>query len=250
MRGSVNLVTFNENNYLIYGYEDVANTSGDLVNGGRRIETMDRVLVFNQTSEDSNVYQIGQLIPELNNHYVAGAPEWGGMIFLMNGSVTNVFPIPQWTADLPVFYTGRFSDQDIGLDVPTMEIGNPEIPRGAITSYLNYSILMFDRLANGVNFPIEAIYDDDFDLTQLNSGFGSNEVIYDMYGNESGNMDFIAQKMNEGPGPIEIRYINMSEKFAWDIGTGNMQTWPMAIPTLSFNDTANTYTANTRSASR
>lgn len=245
LRGSVNSVNFSGNDYLIYGYEDNATTSGDLVNGFCRIETMDQVLVVNLTSGGSNRHRIGQLIPELNNYYVAGAPEWGGRIFLLNGSVTGVFPIPQWTADSPIFYTGRFSDQDIGLDVPTMDVNNPEAPRGTITSDLNYSILMFDRLANGVNFPTEAIYDDDYDLTQLNSGSGLNEVIYDMYNNESGNGDAIAQQMFEGGGPMPIRYINMSEKFAWDIGTGNMQTWPMAIPTISLNDTANTYTAKT-----
>ncbi len=243
MRGSVNRVTFNGNDYLIYGYEDVANTSGDLVDWGW-IETMDRVLVVNQTSGSSNIYQIGQLIPELNNYYVAGAPEWGGRIFLLNGSATRVFPIPQWTADSPIFYTGNFSDQDIGVDLPTLGVGGPDIPAGAITSDPRYSILMIDRLANGVNFPTEAIYDDDSDMTQLNSGFGSNEVIYDMYNNESGYGDAIAQQMG-GPGPMEISYINMSEKFAWDVGTGNMQSWPMAFPTISINDTTNTATART-----
>ncbi|MDO8726564.1 MAG: Ig-like domain-containing protein [Candidatus Methanoperedens sp.] len=244
MRGSVNSVNFSGNDYLIYGYEDNATTSGDLVNGFGRIETMDRVLVVNQTNGGSNVYRIGQLIPEFNNYYVAGAPEWGGMIFLLNGSVTRVFPIPQWTADSPIFYTGRFSDQDIGQDVPTMDVNNPEAPRGTITSDLNYSILMFDRLANGVNFPTEAIYDDDSDLTQLNSWSGSDEVIYDMYNNESGNGDAIAQQMGD-PGPMVIRYINMSEKFAWDIGTGNMQTWPIAIPTVNVSDSSVTGTAKT-----
>jgi len=106
MRGSVNSVTFNGHDYLIYGYEDVANTSADLVNWGR-VETMDRVLVVNQTSGSSNIYRIGQLIPELNNYYVACAPEWSGRLFLLNGSVTNVFPLPQWSADSLYFMQER-----------------------------------------------------------------------------------------------------------------------------------------------
>jgi hypothetical protein len=244
MRGSVNSVNFGGNDYLIYGYEDNATTSGDLVNWGR-IETMDQVLVVNQTGGGSNRYRIGQLIPELNNYYVAAAPEWGARIFLLNGSVTNVFPIPPWTADLPIFYTGRFSDQDIGLDIPTMGMGDPNMPTGPITPDNRYSILMIDRLANGVNFPTEAIYDDDYDLTQLNSGSGLNEIIYDMYNNESGYEDAIAQQMNGGGGQMDITYINMSEKFAWDVGTGNMQSWPMAIPTVNVSDSSVTGTART-----
>ncbi|MDD5615396.1 MAG: Ig-like domain-containing protein [Candidatus Methanoperedens sp.] len=242
LRGSVNNITFNGHNYLVYGYEDIAPTSGDLVNWGR-IETMDRVLVFNQTSGSSRIYRIGENISDLNNYYVASAPEWGGKIFLLNGSVTNVFPIPQWTADSPIFYTGRFSDRDIGVDLPTLGAGGPDMPAGVITSDPRYSILMIDRLANGVNFPTQAIYDDDYDLTELNSWSPSaGQVSYDMYTNESGYGDAIS--MGGGPG-MGITYTNMSEQFAWDVGTGNMQNWPLAFPTLSFNDTANTYTART-----
>ena len=244
MRGSANSVTFNGHNYLVYGYEDNATTSGDLVNWGW-VETMDRVLVFNQTSESSNIYQIGELIPELDNYYAAGAPEWGGRIFLLNGSATRVFPIPQWTADSPVFYAGRFSDMDIGKHVATLGGGGPDMPEGVMTSEDRYSILMFDRLANGVNFPTEAIYDDDHDLTQLNSWSGSGEVNYDMYGNESGYGEAIAPQMGMGGPGMEITYTNMSEKFAWDIGTGNMQSWPIAIPTINVSDSEVTGNATT-----
>jgi len=36
---------------------------------------------------------------------------------------------------------------------------------------------MFDRLANGVDFPSEARYDDDYDLTELNSWSESDRSI-------------------------------------------------------------------------
>ncbi|VVB86781.1 Uncharacterised protein [uncultured archaeon] len=245
MRGSVNSVTFNGNDYLIYGYNDVAPTSVDLVNMGR-LETMNRVLVFNQTGGGSNIYRIGQLIPELNNYYVASVPEYGGRIILLNGSVTRVFPIPEGTADSQIFYAGKFSDEDIGQHLPTLGFAGPGMPAGNITSDDRYSILMIDRLANGVDFPTQAIYDDDNDLTDLSSWSGSGPVYYDMYNNESGYGDAIAPIMGGGPGMgMNITYINMSEQFAWDIGTGNMQSWPLAFPTLTINDTTNTAIAKT-----
>ena len=37
----------------------------------------------------------------------------------------------------------------------------------------------------------------------------------------------------------------MSENYAWDVGTGNMESWPMAIPTINVNDTTKTAVAKT-----
>ena len=120
MRGSVNKVTFNSMDYLVYGYEDVAPTSADGMQFG--IDTMDRVLVENLTNSSSNVYRIGEPIPELDNYYAASAPEWGGKLVLLNNSTTQVFPIPQWGADAPIYYAGTFSDTDIGGDLATMGV--------------------------------------------------------------------------------------------------------------------------------
>jgi len=76
MRGSVNKVTFNTKDYLVYGYEDNATTSADGMQNGF-IDTMDRVLVENITNSSSKVYSIGDPILELNNYYAASVPEWG-----------------------------------------------------------------------------------------------------------------------------------------------------------------------------
>ncbi len=237
MRGSVNKVTFNEMDYLVYGYEDKAPTSADGMQNGF-IDTMDRVLVENITNSSKNVYLIGEPIPELNNYYAASVPEWGGRLILLNSNKTRVFPIPQWGADTPIYYAGTFSDEDIKADLATLR-GNDMIS-GNITADKRYSILMFDTLPNGVNYPTQAIYDDDPDLTQMDDWTVNPPISYDMYGNESGYNDAFSMGGND-PNPI----YNMSENGAWDIGTGNMQNWPMAFPTIKINVTAKTARAMT-----
>ena len=231
MRGSVNKVTFNSMDYLVYGYEDKTPTSADGMQFGR--DTMDSVLVENLTNSNSNVYSIGEPIPELNNYYAASAPEWGGKLVLLNNSTTQVFPIPQWGADAPIYYTGKFSDEDIGADLATMGGGGGMLA-GNITSDKRYSILMFDTIPNGFNFPTQAIYDDDPDLTQLEDWSGPSSASYDMYGTERGYGDAFPMGMFDPMNPI---YVNMSERGAWDIGTGNMESYPMAIPTIKINGT-------------
>lgn len=243
MRGSVNKVNFSGNEYLVYGYEDQGNTSVDQMEQGW-IDTMDRVLVENLSSGESNIYLIGQNISEFNNYYAASVPDWGGKLVLLNGSVTQVYPIPQWGADEPVYYTGKFSDSDLGVDLAILGLGGgPDMPEGNITSDDRYSMLMFDSLPNGINFPSQAIYDDDPDLTELSDWSENSRTTYDMYGNESGYGDSVDMEMMMGP--ENIQYINMSERFAWDVGTGNMESWPLAIPTLTINESAKTATAKT-----
>ena len=239
MRGSVNRVTFNDIDYLVYGYEDNATTSADGMQNGF-IDTMDRVLVENITNSSSNVYSIGDPIPELNNYYAASVPEWGGRLVLLNYNKTHVFPIPQWGADAPIYYAGTFSDEDIKADLATL--GGGDMINGPITADKRYSILMLDTLPNGVNYPTQAIYDDDPDLTQMDDWTVNPPISYDMYGNESGYNDAIPMGMFDPNTPI---YVNMSEKTAWDIGTGNMQNWPMAFPTLKINASAKTARAMT-----
>lgn len=232
MRGSVNKVTFNSMDYLVYGYEDKAPTSADGMQFGR--DTMDSVLVENLTNPGSNFYRIGEPIPELNNYYAASAPEWGGKLVLLDNSTTQVFPIPQWGADAPIYYTGNFSDEDIGADLATMGGGGGNRLAGNITPDKRYSILMFDTTPNGFNFPTQAIYDDDPDLTQLEDWSGQSSTSYDMYGPERGYSDAFPMGMFDPMNPI---YVNMSERGAWDIGTGNMESYPMAIPTIKINGT-------------
>jgi len=177
MRGSVNTVTFDSQEYIVYGYEDVANTSIINVEHGW-VETMDRVLIENVSDGDTNIYRIGDNITEFNNYYAASVSEWGGKIVLLNGSVTQVFPIPQWGADAPIYYVGTFSDADLGVDLATLGMGGgPDMPEGNITSDDRYSMLMFDSLPNGVNYPSQAIYDDDPDLTDL-ANWGMSNTFY------------------------------------------------------------------------
>ena len=208
----------------------------------RFIDTMDMVLVENTTNGFSNIYRIGQPIPELDNYYAASVPEWGGKLVLLNSSTTRIFPIPQWGADAPVYYTGKFSDKDLGVDLATLGGGGPDMPVGNITADDRYSILMFDTLPNGADFPTQAVYDDDADLTQLEDWSGPSQTSYDMYGNESGHRDALPMGMFD---PMNPQYVNMSEKFAWDIGTGNMENWPMAIPTIRINSSTKTAAAVT-----
>jgi len=241
MRGSVNKVTFHGADYLIYGYEDVAPTSAD----GRQfgIDTMDRVLVENLTNLSSNVYSIGEPIPELDNYYAASAPAWGGKLVLLNNSTTQVFPIPQWGADAPIYYAGTFSDTDIGGDLATMGGGGGgNMPAGDISSDKNYSILMLDTIPNGINYPAQATYDDDPDMTWMDDWTDpSSPAFYDMYGPERGRGDAIPMGMFNPLNPT----VNMSEKGAWDIGTGNMDNYPLAFPTIKINMSANTAKAMT-----
>ena len=242
MRGSVNTVTFDSQEYIVYGYEDVANTSIIYVEHGW-VETMDRVLVENVSNgSTTNIYRIGDNITEFNDYYAASVSEWGGKIVLLNGSVTQVFPIPQWGADAPIYYVGTFSDADLGVNLTTLgKGGGPDMPDAAITSNDRYHMLMFDSLPNGVNYPSEAIYDDDPDLTNL-ANWGMSSTFYDMFGPEIGYGDAIP----DGPmDPENIQYTNMSENYAWDVGTGNMESWPMAIPTISVNDSTKTAVAKT-----
>lgn len=241
MRGSVNKVTFNSTDYLVYGYEDKAPTSADGMQFGR--DTMDSVLVENLTNSNSNVYRIGEPIPELDNYYAASAPEWGGKLVLLNNSTTQVFPIQQWGADAPIYYAGTFSDADIGGDLATMGGGGGgNMPAGDISSDKNYSILMLDTIPNGINYPTQATYDDDPDMTWMDDWTNpSSPAFYDMYGPERGRGDAIPMGMFNPLNPT----VNMSEKGAWDIGTGNMDNYPLAFPTIKINMSANTAKATT-----
>ncbi len=239
MRGSVNKVTFNGIDYLVYGYEDVENTSVDLLQN-RYMDTMDRVLVEDTSDSSSNVYRIGQPIPALNNYYAASVPDWGGRLILLNNSTTQVFPIPQWGADAPIYYVGKFSDEDIKADLATL--GGGDMIKGTITTDKRYSILMFDTIPNGMDYPTQAVYDDDPDLTQLDDWTQNPPIFYDMYGLERGYGDALPMGMFDPMNPV---YVNMSEKTAWDIGTGNMQNWPMAFPTVKINDSAKSALART-----
>ena len=243
MRGSVNTVNFSGQEYIVYGYEDKANTSRDLVEHGW-IETMDRVLVENVSNGgETNIYRVGENITEFNGYYAASVSEWGGKIVLLNSSVTQVFPIPQWGSDAPIYYVGTFSDADLGVDLATLGMGGgPDMPEGNITSDDRYSMLMFDSLPNGVNYPSQAIYDDDPDLTEL--GVWETWTFYDMFGVEMGYGDAIKQSDGQ-MNPDNLQYTNMSEQSAWDVGTGNMESWPMAIPKITINDSTKTAVAKT-----
>ncbi|MBP1908120.1 Ig-like domain-containing protein [Methanolobus bombayensis] len=241
--GAATQVNFNSQDYYIFGYEDESGTMYDLMPQSY-IPTKDRVLVVNASdSGDANVYRIGENISEFNNYYVASVAKWGGRFILLNGSATQVYPIPEWTADEPVFYAGKFSDQDVELDLATAgnDFDEDELPEGVgeITSDDRYHILLIDNLFNGVNIPTQAIYDDDADLTTLRDweNYMDTSSIYDLYTNESGYGDSIPDFFEES-----IVTMNMSEGEAWDIGSGNMENWPLAFPTLNINEGDNTAT--------
>jgi len=102
--------------------------------------------------------------------------------------------------------------------------------------------LMFDTTPNGIDFPTQATYDDNPDLTQLMDGMGPSQIFYDMYGPERGYGDALPMGMFDPMNPV---YVNMSERSAWDIGTGNMQNWPISFPTVKINDSAKTARAHT-----
>ena len=248
MRGSVNTVTFNSHSYHVYGYEDEATTSGDIAENAW-IDTMDRVLVENISSGDTNIYRLGENITELDNYYAASVSEWGGKIILLNGSVTQVFPIPQWSSDTPIYYAGKFSETDVGVDIPLLgKCFEPCIDFNNISSDKRYSILLFDSLANGENYPSEGMYDDDGDLTNI--GGWDGQIAYDMYGNESGYGDSLSRNANIDCDPgSEIPWINMSEYWVWEVGTGKIDRGDsISIPSLTINNTAKTATAKTFAA--
>jgi hypothetical protein len=239
-RGSVTSVTFGGQEYQIFGYEDQAGTMQDLLPYSGMVETYDKIMVVNTNDAgDANIYRIGETISAFDDYYVASASRWGGKFILLDSSVTEVYPLPEYTADEPVFYVGRFSDEDVGIDVATAIHGGvdeEEYPGlGNISSDDRYHILLVDTLANGVSFPTMAIYDDDPDLTRLrSSNWMDYTSVYDMYTSEMGYMDSLPMGDTEGV------IVNMSEGEAWEIGTGNMDSWPLAFPTLNIDEDAGT----------
>lgn len=226
-RGSVNTITSPGGKvFNIYGYEDVAPTSADLIPWGYQ-PTMDRVLVENTTSQAKNIYRIGEPIPEIDNYYAAVASTWGGRIVLVNSSIdAPVYPLPEWAPDGDVYYVGRFSDENISMDI------NRD---NNITGDMRYYIMLEDQLPNGENSPNAAIYDDDRDLYDQCSWGGSTPICYDLYTNESGYNDY-----RDWYG-----LTNMSEQTLWDIGRGNLWGWPFAMPKVSINETTGRATATT-----
>ena len=239
--GAVAQVNFNSQDYYIFGYEDEAGTMYDLMTNSY-IDTMDSVLVVNASDfSDVDTYHIGENINGFNDYYVASVSTWGGKFILFNGSVTQVYPVPNWIADDMVFYTGTFSDEDIGIDIAAagsiFDEGEAPAGVGEITSDDRYHILLLDVLSNGINMPTEAIYDDDADLTTLRDweNYMDLDSVYDLYANEQGYGDSIPEFMDD-----TIVTVNMSERTASDIGTGNMDSWPLSFPTLRINDSTDT----------
>ncbi|WP_340819187.1 hypothetical protein [Methanolobus sp. WCC4] len=242
--GAATEVTFGGQDYYLFGYNDQAGTMHELLDNSY-LETKDRVLVVNASNtSQTNTYRIGETIDEFGGYYVASVANWGGRFILLNSSVTQVYPIPGWSSDEPVFYAGKFSDEDVGVDMATAGGGfdDAELPGlGEITSDDRYHILLFDGLMNGVSFPTQAKYDDDPDLTNLRDweNYMNTSSIYDMYDIESGSNDaFIWSEM----GPVQS---NMTEGEAYDIGTGNMDNWPMSFPSINIDDASDTATLKT-----
>ncbi|SDF54810.1 hypothetical protein SAMN04488589_0847 [Methanolobus vulcani] len=239
--GAVTQVNFNNQEYYIFGYEDEAGTMYDLMTNSY-INTKDSVLVVNASDfSDADKYRIGESINGFNDYYVASVSTWGGKFILFNGSVTQVYPVPEWVSDDPIFYTGTFSDEDLGMDIASagsmFDSGSAPAGVGEITSDDRYHILLIDCLANGINMPTEATYDDDADLTTLRDwqNYMDLNSIYDLYTTEMGYGDSIPESIGDS-----IVTVNMSERTASEIGTGNMDSWPISFPTLKINDSTNT----------
>ncbi len=242
--GSVAQANFNGQDYYIFGYEDEAGTMYDQL-PEYFPETKDSILVVNASdSNDVTNYRIGETISEFDDYYAASVSNWGGRFILLNSSVTQVYPLPEWISDEPIFYTGKFSDEDVGFDVATagmmFDENDVEPGVGEITSDERYHILLMDTLSNGVNMPTEAVYDDDSDLTTLRDWQNYENVnsIYDLYTTEQGFNDSIPENFMDGQDSFPL--VNMSEGQAWEIGTGNMDSWPVAFPTLKINESAGT----------
>jgi len=78
--------------------------------------------------------------------------------------------------------------------------------KGNITGDKRYSILMLDTLPNGVNYPTQAIYDDDPDMTQLDDWTQNPPISYDMYGLERGHGDALPSNgMFDPNNPIYVK---------------------------------------------
>lgn len=236
LRGSVNEVHFNGQDYLVYCYEDVALTGYDNTEWGG--ETLDRVIVENVNSREMNIYRLGESVADLSGYYAASASTWGGKLMMLNSSITQVFPLPQWIADEPVFYVGKFSDEEVSVDVATAgmyemaeELGGDV---GSITADERYNILLYDTMPNGINFPTQAVYDDDNDIAEIRDWSDMSSPSYDMYGDESGYADSFVEGMDT---PV---LVNMSEKTAYEMGNGNLDSWPIAFPTLQIADGSTT----------
>nr|WP_321496506.1 hypothetical protein [uncultured Methanolobus sp.] len=238
---AISKVNFNSQDYYIIGYEDESGTMYDLM-PDYYMDTKDSVLVVNASDfSDANSYHIGESIDEFNGYYAASVSMYGAKFILFNGSVTQVYPVPEWVADDMIFYTGTFSDADIGIDIASagniFDEGEEPEGVGEITSDDRYHILLIDALSNGIDIPTEAVYDDDADLTTLRDwqNYMDLDSVYDLYTTEQGYGDSIPEFMGE-----TIVTVNMSERTAYEIGTGNMESWPLSFPTLRINDSADT----------
>jgi hypothetical protein len=225
-RGPAAAVNISGNRYNIYGYEDIVNTTLQEEPGRMGwIPTMDRVLVEEaNTGAVIGVYRIGEVIPELNNYYVALASKWGGKIILIDSNVTRIYPLNDWAPDGDVYYVGTFTEAQIKVNLSN-ERDNYQ---GQPNSTKQYYILLYDDRANGVNFPSAAVYDDDPDLTEVQQQFGIFWGAFDMYGEEGGYGDYVG-------GWEEQK--NMSEKRVWEIGEGDTHMQPLSIPKVSVKPT-------------
>ena len=204
--GAGRVTRANYSGYTLYAYNDVNETSEE--QAWDWASSMDRVMVTNDTS--TNIYRIGEDIPELDR-YVAMAMSWGGKIILANSSLTHgIFPFCEWASDGDTYYTGTFTEEDVQKDLDNdWEINDTK----------TYYIRLDDTNPNGVAYPTEGKFDDDPDMTDVWTDMGPA----DMYGEEGGSGDIWSRQ----------------EQF---VELESLWGWPFAIPEINISGDSATLT--------
>ncbi|MCD6206955.1 MAG: carboxypeptidase regulatory-like domain-containing protein [Methanosarcinales archaeon] len=205
----------NYSDYIVYAYNDVNETERE--KAWDDVSEMDRILVTNGSS--TNIYRIGEDIPELGR-YVAMAMGWGGKIIFANETLTHgIYPFCEWASDGDTYYTGTFTEEDVQNDLNNDEDVNDN---------QTYYIRLDDTNPNGVPYPSEGIFDDDRDLTTVRT----EGTPADMYGAENGSTDpYSGQKRDE-------RFLELGSLWGWPFSIPRINTSgdPAVLTTLASDD--------------
>lgn len=211
--GRASIVSYN--NYTIYGYNDVDQT--EVEKSDEWCNNFDRVLVSNETS--SNVYRIGEEIPELGNEYVAMAAPWGGKMIFADPVLTHgLFPLSEWAPDGDVYYIGTFTEADVNADInEDWDINDTRL----------YYLLLQDNIQDGKMEITNGRLDDDNDLTDRWAEDDGWWIPVDLYGPEGG-----------------VKVYDQTFDERW-VEVGSLWGWPIAFPVMLEDEVSNTATLTT-----
>ncbi|MDQ6963551.1 MAG: hypothetical protein Q9M13_01375 [Mariprofundales bacterium] len=209
--GSSRVTRTDYKGYTLYAYNDVNQTSMESQGWGTSL--YDRVYIV----ETGNTYRIGHPIPELDNDSVVMAAKWGGKLIINNATTGyGIYPLSEWAPDGDVYYMANFTESDVNADLNN---------DWQINTNTTYYLLLSDDNPNGKYQATRGVFDDDKDLTQAWGPQGP----MDLYGAEEGT-------------PLCPFCMSFDER---DLELGSTWGWPIAVPSITYNETAETATLRT-----